>query len=242
MENKLFVLLVLICYACGNTTPSTQDKQKPYIHATQNDEKKQENQEKTKSGRFIFISYNDDGDYTLLNVRQKGGELQFVNDLNEKRDLLRGDIIEIKWKQDSVIMAGDGNSPFPAEVLLSVKKIKDGAVSGFRKRHKAPISYHWSPEYNYSKSYLDRLYLIAEYYIVHSTNRLLIGLIKENAGLSYSVEQQKRNNTEYTVLGIGSSEDHHNVTVQWLFFDPEKRLLYEYDLPNDELHYFDTVP
>lgn len=239
MEKKLLILLVLICYSCNDTVSSRQKTAQPPVHTDQNIAPEQQ---KTKSDRFTFVSYNDDGDYTLLNARQQLREVQFINDFCRDRDLLRGDIVEIEWKQDTLTVAGDGEASFPADVLLSVTKIEDGKVSFFRKHHKEPLTYHWSTGYDYSQSYLDKLYLMTEYYIANSENRLLKKLIAENVQLTYSVEQQEREGTEYSVLGIGSYEEHHNVTVQWLFYDHEKEVLYEYDLPNDRLRYFDTVP
>lgn len=232
-------MLLLICCSCnGTVSPGKETGQQP-VHAETETVQKQE---KTKSGRFTFISYNDDGDYSLLNARQQGQEVQFVNNLSEERNLLRGDVIEIRWKQDTLTVAGDAEPGFPADVLLSLTKIKDGKVSQFRRLYKEPLSYHWSPEYDYSQSYLDKLYLMVEYYIANSRNTLLKSLISGKSPISYSVEQQQREGTEYTVLGIAGSEEHHKVTVQWLFYDREKEILYEYDLANDRLHYFDTVP
>lgn len=236
---KLIILFILFCYACNGTVSSGQ---KTVHHTVHTEPGITLEPQKTKSARFAFVSYNDDGDYTLLNARQQREEMQFINDLNQERDLLRGDVIDIEWKQDTVGVAGDGDASFPAAILLSVTKVKDGKVSRFRKYHKEPLTYHWSPEYDYSQSYLDKLYLTAEYYIASSENKLLKELIAGKSPMSYSVEQQQREGREYTVLGIGSYEEHHKVTVQWLFYDREKEILYEYDLANDRLLYFDTVP
>lgn len=112
-------------------------------------------------------------------------------------------------------------------------------VSDFRKNYGKEIYYNYSPEFNYTKDYLDELYLIAEYYIANSKNELLKSIIENKGRLEYSVEQQQRNDKEYTVLGIGTVTEGRITKAQWLFYDAENKILYEYDLPNDQLVVFE---
>ncbi len=112
-------------------------------------------------------------------------------------------------------------------------------VSDFRKNYGKEIYYNYSGDFNYSQKYLDELYLIAEYYIVNSKNELLKSIIENKGRLEYSVEQQQRNDKEYTVLGIGTVTEGRITKAQWLFYDAENKILYEYDLPNDELVVFE---
>ena len=112
-------------------------------------------------------------------------------------------------------------------------------VSDFRKNYRKEIYYNYSGDFNYTQKYLDELYLIAEYYIANSKNELLKSIIENKGRLEYSVEQQQRNGKEYTVLGIGTVTEGRITKAQWIFYDAENKILYEYDLPNDELVVFD---
>lgn len=112
-------------------------------------------------------------------------------------------------------------------------------VTDFRKKYGKEIHYNYSSDFNYSQKYLDELYLIAEYYIANSKNELLKNIIENKGRLEYSIEQQQRNSKEYTVLGIGTVTEGRITKAQWLFYDAENKILYEYDLPNDELVVFE---
>ena len=112
-------------------------------------------------------------------------------------------------------------------------------VSDFRKNYGKEIYYNYSGDFNYSQKYLEELYLIAEYYIANSKNELLKTIIANKYRLEYSVEQQQRNGKEYTVLGIGTVTEGRITKAQWLYYDAENKILYEYDLPNDELVVFE---
>jgi len=182
-----------------------------------------------------FVDYNDDGDYFSLSAKKKDKMFSFINDGNSDRSLLRGDLIEINWKKDSISIAGDGETKVQAERIVSVKKLKDGHVSLFRKNYPTALKYTWPQEEQYSKSYLDKLYTLTEYYIANSGNTLLKQQIKTKGELSYSIEKQRRQNKEYVLIGIATINDQHAETVQWLYFDNEEDLLYEYDLPQDRL-------
>jgi len=119
------------------------------------------------------------------------------------------------------------------------KNSVDSKVSKFRKNYGKEIYYNYSADFNYTQSYLNELYLIAENYIANSKNELLKSIIAYKGRLEYSVEQQQRNDKEYTVLGIGTVTEGRITKAQWLFYDAENKILYEYDLPNDELIVFE---
>jgi len=112
-------------------------------------------------------------------------------------------------------------------------------VSDFRKKYGKEIYYNYSGDFSYSQKYLDELYLKVEYYIANSKNELLKSIIANKNRLEYSVEQQQRNGKEYTVLGIGTVTEGRITKAQWLYYDAENNILYEYDLPNDELVVFE---
>ncbi|MBD3905223.1 hypothetical protein NAL32_11795 [Chryseobacterium sp. Ch-15] len=182
-----------------------------------------------------FVSYNDDFDYSQLNGKKGKEEISYINDQNNDRSFLRGDLIAIEYKNDSIYIAGDGETPQNAEWIVSAKKIKDGKVSKFRKGYNLPIKYHYSRENEISSSYLDHLHQLAEYYIANSKNDLIKLFVKNKDALAYSVEKQIKENKEYYVLGIYTESEHKINTFQWLYIDPETDTIYEYDLPNDKL-------
>lgn len=119
------------------------------------------------------------------------------------------------------------------------KNSVDSNVSKFRNNYGKEIYYNYSGDFNYTQSYLNELYSIAEYYIANSKNELLKNIIADKGRLEYSVEQQQRSDKEYSVLGIGTVTEGRITKAQWLFYDAENKILYEYDLPNDELVVFE---
>ena len=117
--------------------------------------------------------------------------------------------------------------------------VANDKVSIFWKNYGKEIYYNYSSEFNYTKEYLNELYLIAEYYIANSKNELLRTIILNKEKVEYSVEQQQRNGKEYTVLGVGTVSEGSVTKAQWLYYDAENKILYEYDLPNEELVVFE---
>ena len=165
---------------------------------------------------------------------------RFINDKNEDRSLLKGDIVEIKWYNDTIYIVGDGETPEIAEWIVSIKKIRDGNVSIFRKNYKNQLKYNWSKENDYSQSYLDNLYVIVENYIANSKNEMIKSCVLRKEQLEYSIEEQTRNGQEYTVLGIAVVFEHRVNTIQWLYYKHgEFNKLYEYDLANEKLIEFE---
>lgn len=130
---------------------------------------------------------------------------------------------------------------FSSSSLAQNKSSQDSKVANFRKNYGKEIYYHYSGDFNYTLAFLDELYVIAEYYIANSKNELLKNIIDSKDRLEYSVEQQQRNGKEYTVLGIGTVTEGRVTKAQWLFYDAENKILYEYDLPNDELVVFEGL-
>ncbi len=236
MKKYLSFLVLLLFYSCIQNTKKESDttvdskKTLPIIKNKILDIK-----EKINIDTLSFLDYNDDGDYMLLNAKKGNDFYSFINDKNDDRSYLKGDLIEIKWKKDTIYIAGDGETPEVAEWIISTKKIKDGNVSIFRKTYKKQLKYNWSKENNYSTSYFDKLYLLVEDYIANSKVETIKLSIKNKDQLEYSIEQQIRNGKEYTVLGIAYVFEHKVNTLKWLYFENENQKLYEYDLANDEL-------
>lgn len=187
-----------------------------------------------------FISYNDDGDYFLMIVRKDGEERSFINDNIESRDLLRGDLIEITWKQDTIYIAGDGDTPELADWVLKVKKIKGGSVSLFRKKYPNPIRFLIYQKSDYSDWFKDKIYLLVEYYLANTKKEIVQNIIDERfSNLIYTIEEQEHEGRMFYIIGIAEEFEHRVNTVQWLYVDVENYSLYEYDLPNDKLILFD---
>ncbi|WP_316847087.1 hypothetical protein [Pedobacter psychrodurus] len=235
MKSIWKILLVCSCVSCHS---NSERKNRPIVSKTVEKSvpsTKINKVEPVSNGTMEFVSYNDDGDYFLLNAKQKEQTFSFINDSNDDRSLLRGDIIDIAWKKDSIYIAGDGETRVEAERIISVKKIKDGNVSRFRKDYPQPLKYTWPQEEHYTKSYLDKLYILTEYYIANSSNALLKQQIKKKGEISYSIEMQTREGKEYILLSIAAVTAEHAEAIQWLYIDNDTDLIYEYDLPQDRL-------
>lgn len=181
-----------------------------------------------------FVDYNDDGDFLDLNVLKNNDETSYNNDVDD-RNLLRGDIIEVSWKRDTVYIAGDGDTPMETETAVSIVKLKDGNVSKFRKNYGKELKYVRATDSDFSESYLDKIYLIVEYYIANSKNELVKMHVSKKDTLTYSVEETSRKGKPYMMIGLGTEFEHHTNIVQWLYIDIESYALFEYDLANDNL-------
>lgn len=185
---------------------------------------------------FKFISYNDDSDYFFLNVKDNKDSLfTFIHNTNDIINYLKDDIVEITWKHDTIVMAGDNSITEAVKLLISSKKIKDGSVSRFRKKYKKKLFYTVFNENKYSNSYLDEIYLIVEYYIANTKNRLLNYAIKDQKKITYSLENTIRNKKSYLLIQITSSFEHKTIPLRSLYYDTNENKLYDYDLPNDTL-------
>ena len=77
-----------------------------------------------------FIDYNDDYDYRYLIGHKNGTEVSLVYNWdwfeNEGYNFVQGDVIEVQWKMDSIVMSGDQESVVIAELALDAKKIASG--------------------------------------------------------------------------------------------------------------------
>ena len=187
-----------------------------------------------------FVAYNDDGDYYLMFVKDNNEEESFINDEIESRDLLRGDLIEVTWKQDTIYIAGDGGTPELANWALKVKKIKDGNVSLFRKKHPQSIRFLIFRDEDFTDWFKDRIYLLVEYYLANTQKEILLHTMEERfSNMIYTIEEQQKNGRAYYMIGIAVEFEHRLNTMQWLYVDSEDYRLYEYDLPNDKLILFE---
>lgn len=234
MKEACAMLILTLCFSCTPPEPKNQRQEKIVTKTIPQIEVKKNS---LKRDTIEFVSYNDNFDYTQLNGKKGKEEISFVNDKNNDRSLLRGDLIAIEWKNDTIYIAGDGETPENAQWIVSAKKIEDGKVSTLRKVYRRPIKYHLTDD-EISDSYLEHLHDLAEYYIANSKVDLIKLSVKNRENLAYSVEKQTKDNKEYYVLGIYTESEHKINIFQWLYIDPEDDKIYEYDLPNDQLIYF----
>ena len=191
--------------------------------------------DKIYSDTAEFVEFSDGGDYSYL-VIKKGKKTIALTTNDSNPDFVRGDIFDVKWKIDSIYIAGDGERLDYTEWFVGAKKIKEGSVSLFRKKYKKPIKYHWATDAEYTTEYKDYLYTLVEYYLANSDKDLVKShLTDSNEELSYSIEEGEKDGRSYVILGLATEFEHRTSIIQWLYLDNENRKLYEYDLANDKL-------
>ncbi len=185
-----------------------------------------------------FINYNDDGDYFLLNAKKGKTVYSFINDKNEDRSLLRGDLVEITWKWDTIYIAGDSETPELAEWIVSIQKIKDGNVSVFRKQYPEKIPYSVIGDDNLTSEFKDKLYSLVEYYLTNSKKESVKQCIRNNQELSFTIEDKDEEKPPYIALGIYAHSDGQSKIIQWLWYSPNTDMLFECDKNLDKLNPF----
>lgn len=236
MKNVLIALMVSCILSCKTAPPKNKATVAPDTVVKSAVSKKAQLPIE-QHAQMEFVNYNDDGDYFLLFARKADSTYSFIYN-DENRSLNRGDLIDVKWKKGVIEIAGDGDAPADADIITTVTKVSDGAVSKFRNSYGKQFKYTRPESESYSTSYLDKIYKVVEYYLANTKVPLLRQIINKKEALSYSVEQQTKNNREYTMIGISTTNEHNVNTVQWLYFDGENEIIYEYDLPKDELVLF----
>lgn len=236
MKNVLIALMVSCILSCKTAPPKNKTTVAPDTVVKSAVSKKAQSPIE-QHAQMEFVNYNDDGDYFLLFARKADSTYSFIYN-DEDRSLNRGDLIDVKWKKGVIEIAGDGDAPADADIITTVTKVSDGAVSTFRNSYGKQFKYTRPESESYSTSYLDKIYKVVEFYLANTKMPLLRQIINKKEALSYSVEQQTKNSREYTMIGISTTNEHIVNTVQWLYFDGENEILYEYDVPKDELVLF----
>ena len=108
MKEAVVALILMFCFSC---TPSEQKNHSVDERETEIVQKIVAAKDSIKKDTIEFISYNDDFDYSQLNGKKGKENIDFINDNNNDRSFLRGDLIAIEWKNDSIYIAGDGETP-----------------------------------------------------------------------------------------------------------------------------------
>ncbi|MBE8719602.1 hypothetical protein [Sphingobacterium pedocola] len=174
-----------------------------------------------------FVEYNDDGDYYMLLAKDKDSMHYFVNNVIEDRSLNQGDVIRIIWENGTISIAGDGETPAPAEIVTAIKKINDGKVSQFRKFYKKQLTYVPNEKEKYSAYYADKIYRSIEYYVVNTVNEDVKKAISAKDDIMYSISEEKRNARSFLVATISVAGK--RLPIEWLYIDQENGKLYEWD-------------
>jgi hypothetical protein len=239
--NKLInaIIIMALCglSACHSKTANKQKPGKP-APAPEKPVAKQNNK-REHVARMTFVQYLDDGDYFQLLAIKDGSTSSFINETDSTRNLNRGDQIQVTWKDGTINIPGDNDAEMPAQLIISIKKTGDGPVTAFRNTYGKKLRYTWSPDEEFTSSYLDKVYLLTEYYLTQTKNPLLQAAVKKREELTYSIESRERNGRNYKVIGIAPAGPNGSNIVQWLYVGEEDGRIYEYDLPGDKLVAFD---
>ena len=209
-----YIIIIVLLFSC-------QKKEYNDSSMKENSFTKTSKKEESLKDNFEFVEYNDEGDNNLLYAKKEGKGYEFITSNIDYSNLFRGDICEIQWKKDTVYLAGDNEYAQIINQLVSIKKIQDGNLSKFIKTYNKELKYHWNGDDGYSDGYLNKLYLVAQYYIANSKNESIKSRVKQKEEIEYSIEEQTMNNRVYEVLGIGYSFESHFTLMQWIYFDIE---------------------
>jgi len=91
----------------------------------------------------------------------------------------------------------------------------------------------------YSDVLLEELENVATYYTSSSKNDMVIyHLENPSSQLGYSFERSEWEGRSYIQMGIFTKSGSNLSTLQWLFYDPETKELYEFDLHSKKLQKF----
>lgn len=239
MLMKLIILSCCMLSACDLKTSDQKELTRSDTIVKQSYTLQLKSEQRTHIDQMTFVEYLDDGDYFQILARKGDSIFSFINDVDDSRNINRGDSIQVKWKRDSITVPGDNESKMPADILLDLRKTADGPVSRFRKTYGRKLRYTWATNEEFTSSYLDKVYLIVEYYLTQIKNPLLRLAVKSKDELTYSIESKTREDRGYTVIGIAPVGPNGATIVQWLYVDEESDKLYEYDLATDNLIAFD---
>lgn len=235
----LAVTLTMALTACTDKKETTAIPENAVSDTLSDSTQPKKPEAQIESDTVTFVQYNDDGDYFFMLVQKNNSSYPLIYDWENSGayDFHRGDVLQVTWKNDTITIAGDNESREVAAKALTARKIKDGAVSKFRKQHPNPLKYTYTEDL--TDSFRDKLYLLTEYYIANSKDPLVALMAKNpKAAIQYSIEKQQRDSKEYYAIGISNGTSENKAIFHWLYIDPEEMTLYDYDLPNDKLHFF----
>jgi len=233
--NALNIIGICGLLACHSKTVEKKESGKLSPVSNQTVTKQKPGNKHEHVAQLTFMEYLDDGDYFQILAKRGDSTYSFINETDSSRNLNRGDQIQVVWKNGTVTIPGDQDAEMPAKLILSIKKTGESPITEFRKTYGKKIKYTWSTDDEFTSSYLDKIYLLTEYYLTQTKNHLLQTAIKKRQDLTYSIESKERNGEHYRVIGIAPVGPNGSNIVQWLYIGEENGRIYEYDLAEDKL-------
>lgn len=232
--NALTIIIICVLLACHSTTAERKASGKLSPVHDQNVIPQKQNNKLEHVAQLTFMEYLDDGDYFQILAKKGDSSFSFINETDTSRNLNRGDQIQVVWKNGTVTVPGDNESEMPAKLILSIKKTGEGPVTAFRNSYGKKLKYTWTDK-EFTSTYLNKVYLLTEYYLTQTKNPLLREAIKNRQELTYSIESAERNSQHFKVIGIAPIGPTGSNIVQWLYVEEENGRIYEYNLPEDKL-------
>lgn len=237
--SKLIILILMLSiyslFGCRSTTSKEPKVVQPAPNAEIPVVKKKQYDGREHIDEINFMEYQDDGDHLQLLAQIGDSTISLINETDTSRNLNRGDRIRVTWKYGTITIPGDNDAEMTAQLMLSIKKIGDGPVSEFRRTYGRKLKYTWSTDEEFTSSYLDKIYLLTEYYLTQTKNPLLQASIKNGDEITYSIESNKKDDRNYRVIGIAPAGPNGSNIVQWLYVDEESGKSYEYNLAENSL-------
>lgn len=237
--NALNIIGICSLLACHSKTAEKQESVKLSPAPQQPVAEQKQHNQREHIARMTFVEYLDDGDYFQMLAKRGDSTFVFINESDTTRNLNRGDKIQVTWKDGTVTIPGDNEAEMSANLILSINKTSDGPVTSFRKTYDKKIKYTWPTDEEFTSSYLNKIYLLAEYYLTQTKNPLLLTAIKKREELTYSIESAERDGQHYRVIGLAPVGPNGSNIVQWLYVGEENGRIYEYNLAEDKLVAFD---
>lgn len=137
---------------------------------------------------FEYIDYQDEGDDFFIIVKKDDKTYSLVDNQVDLLDLKidriellglnRGDLLEIQWKIDSLIPAGDPSTLFLKEYVEKITKTDEGKLSVFRKTHKKSRHYMFDPDiFNYK--YQTEIKNDVDYFLANTTDEGILQALND---------------------------------------------------------------
>ncbi len=240
MQKITYFLLILAIYACN-----TGDKKPAVITGSEQNAVYYRDVFASESGdvpgniyadTLEFVELVQQGDIGLFYVRRANQlkALAVENPVAAQFGFLRGDIVSIQWKRDSIWIEGNGSAPEVTEYLVGATKIRDGAVSGFNQKHAKPIKAEYHEQYNFTPQFVKNMRNIVEEYLAGTVDPVFRGWLTDTAAnIVFSIEEGQKEGRFYNILGIRKAEEAE--PVKWLFVDVDNHQVYELYAPSDSL-------
>lgn len=177
--------------------------------------------------RFEYIGYNGDSDYYRILVNKNGETFWLVDGCSEEATsvLNRGDSVEVRWKIDSIWIAGDDDRLEMDEWAVNIDKTEEGKLSLFRKRLSKPVELRCNEEdetMDLSESYLYDLRDSVEYYMANFMQEEVREVLDDDPSATFICTINKYDGDPYYYINI-YGEYENKRRLPWIF--PKSLLL-----------------